>query len=56
MLRNQERKRDMRWLLRERERWLRLTGDKVHDFGMFIENHDMARWLAEGYDDYSRYM
>jgi len=56
LLRNQERMRDMRWLLRERERWLRLTGDKVHDFGMFIENHDMPRWLAQGYDDYSRYM
>lgn len=52
----QERKYDMEWLAQQRENHLRLYGSKVHDLGTFVENHDMPRWLAEGYNDHSRYM
>lgn len=45
----------MAWLAAQRSHHLKLLGDKVHDQGMFVENHDMPRWLAEGYDDYARY-
>ncbi|KAF8067137.1 mok12 [Scenedesmus sp. PABB004] len=45
----------MVWLAEQRVAHLQRYGPTVHDLGVFIENHDMERWLHD-FPDVSRYM